>query len=47
MSQFKPHGHRRWWIVGVVLVVVALAAVPAVVIGQHMFEDATGRTTVA
>lgn len=47
MSQFKPHGHRRWWILGVVLVVVALAAVPAVVIGQHMVESATGRTTVA
>lgn len=47
MSQFKPHGHRRWWTLGVVLVVVALAAVPAVVIGQHMVESATGRTTVA
>ncbi|MDP9997482.1 hypothetical protein [Pseudarthrobacter sulfonivorans] len=47
MSQFKPHGHRRWWILGVVLVVVALAAVPAVIIGQHMVESATGRTTVA
>lgn len=47
MSQVTSGGYRRWWILGAVLIVVALAAIPVAGVAHHMISKAVGRTTTA
>jgi hypothetical protein len=46
MSQVKGR-RRRWWILGAVLTVVALAAIPLAGVADHIISNAVGRTTTA
>ena len=47
MSEFTSRGYRRWWVAGVICVVVGIASVPVAGIVHHMLDSAVGRTTVA
>lgn len=47
MSQVKSGGYRRWWIIGAILAVVALAAVPVAGVAHYMISNAVGRATTA
>lgn len=47
MSRSKAGYFRRWWIPGVVLAVVAIAAVPVAGIAHFVITNAVGQTTAA
>lgn len=47
MSQFKSRRHRRWWILGAILIVAGIAAVPVAGVVHYMIGNAVGPTTVS
>ena len=47
MTDSQPGRRRRSWLVGVIALTGAIAAVPVATMAQHMISQALGRTTVA
>ncbi|MET3176121.1 UNVERIFIED_ORG: hypothetical protein ABIB52_003995 [Arthrobacter sp. UYCu721] len=47
MSQFKSRRHRRWWILGAIVIVAGVSAVPVAGVVHYMIGNAVGRTTVS